>query len=101
MLIFPIVKFHPVLKLTLVNLWSKQLNEQEPKSLELSEVRIVVKSISVEESMKWTGYLKVIETKRLFVLFVSQYQFQMIPKRAFLNDSQIKYFRDLISEKIS
>ena len=50
---------------------------------------------------KWLAFDRVIETQNLFVLYVSEHAFHMIPKRAFADAAQLDVFRAAIDDRIT
>jgi hypothetical protein len=57
------------------------------------------KAVTGESSQNWAGFLRWIETKRIFSLYSSQYFFQAIPKRS-MTPEQVNEFRDLLKRNI-
>jgi hypothetical protein len=47
--------------------------------------------------ISWRGYTRWAETKNLFLLYLSEPTFHIVPKRAFANEEQLNDFRALLS----
>jgi hypothetical protein len=48
----------------------------------------------------WTAYSRVLESERLFLLVYGKGLYGTIPKRAFLDESQVRTFREMLRLKI-
>lgn len=48
----------------------------------------------------WSDYCKWMEGRKVFVLFLSDSVFQVIPKRFFASDSDVEVFRELLKRSV-
>ena len=84
----------------LVSTWKSHRGMQEPMTLEALEDGIVIESTLFKSHLKWGMYIKWLETKNLFILYQSAQSFNVVPKRAFIQDEDINEFRALLQENI-
>src|SRR5262245_33051307 len=54
-----------------------------------------------ETKIKWPALIKFRETRNLFLIYPSKQMCYLIPKRAFMDESQVKEFRELLHRKIN
>ena len=50
---------------------------------------------------KWLAFARVIETQNLFVLYVGEHAFHMVPKRAFADAAHVDEFRGALHDRIT
>jgi YcxB-like protein len=53
-----------------------------------------------DSNTQWSGYIRFLETKNLFMLYVSEVMFRPIPKRA-LSPGQVSELREMLQKKIT
>jgi hypothetical protein len=53
-----------------------------------------------DSNTQWSGYIRFLETKNLFILYVSKVMFRPIPKRA-LSPGQVSELREMLQKKIA
>jgi hypothetical protein len=53
-----------------------------------------------DSNTQWSGYIRFLETKNLFMLYVSKAMFRPIPKRA-LSPGQVSELREMLQTKIA
>ncbi len=53
-----------------------------------------------DSNTQWSGYIRFLETKNLFMLYVSKIMFRPIPKRALL-PGQVSELREMLQKKIA
>jgi YcxB-like protein len=54
-----------------------------------------------DTTIKWPALIKFRETRNLFLVYPSKQICFLIPKRAFMDESQVKEFRELLHRKIN
>jgi hypothetical protein len=53
-----------------------------------------------DSNTQWSGYIRFLETRNLFLLYVSKVMFRPIPKRA-LSTGQVSELREMLEKKIA
>jgi hypothetical protein len=56
--------------------------------------------VTGDSNTQWSGYIRFLETKNLFMLYVSKVMFRPIPKRA-LSLEQVSELREVLQKKIA
>lgn len=79
---------------------------QEPKFrdeilLTFSEDAIWFTVKQGESRLEWQFYKKILENDKTYLLYYGNRLFSVIPKRAFHNDEEEEFFRDLLRRKIA
>lgn len=70
----------------------------DERHFEFSLEGVSLKTATASSSFGWRHIYRVCETRRSFLLFISRYQFLLIPKRCFESDDRMKSFRDLLQQ---
>ena len=73
---------------------------REEYLLTFSDANIYFKTESLESTMLWTYYERVIESPTLFILLYGKGMYSVIPKRCFSSDSEMSAFRALLKRSI-
>jgi hypothetical protein len=73
---------------------------REEYCLTFSPENIHFKTASIDSTLQWTNYERVVESPGLFLLMYGKGLFTLIPKRCFSSDEEINAFRALLKEKI-
>ena len=105
LLVPPVLFLNPYfsnpLKNYFINLtWKNFPNLHNPITVESSEEIIKINIMNSESNIQWQVYLKVIETKKIFMLYQAKALFFIIPKRAFSSNEQVDEFRELLHKNI-
>jgi YcxB-like protein len=64
----------------------------DPKSLEFNEAGVVITSETTENRLRWPAIIKFAESEHLFLLYISEIMFHMVPKRAMAEAGQLEAF---------
>jgi hypothetical protein len=98
------IYFNPELligqRYALKKVWQSQPSIREPMTLEITEEALTFHSPMFQAVNYWKAYPNFVETKNLFILYLSKQSFNLIPKRAFSSTEQIQEFRELLPRKI-
>ena len=73
---------------------------REEYHLTFSRENIHFKTTSLESTLQWTHYERVIESRELFLLMYGKGLYTLIPKRAFSSEEEINSFRTLLRQTI-
>lgn len=73
---------------------------REEYHLTFSPENIGFKTLSIDSTLQWTYYQRVIESARLFLLMYGKDAYTLIPKRCFKSEDELNAFRALLAEKI-
>jgi hypothetical protein len=73
---------------------------REEYYLTFSRENIHFQTASIDSTLQWTYYERVIESPTLFVLMYGKGLYTLIPKRCFHSDDQFTAFRALLQERI-
>ena len=73
---------------------------REEYCLTFSPESIHFKTASIDSTLQWDYYERIIENSRLFLLMYGKGLYTLIPKRCFHSDEELNTFRALIEEKI-
>ncbi len=73
---------------------------REEYHLTFSRESIHFKTITLDSTLQWMHYERVIENPTLFLLMYGKSLYTLIPKRAFASDAEIDSFRALLGETI-
>lgn len=74
---------------------------REEYHLTFSRENIHFKTASLDSTLKWTHYERVIESPTLFLLMYGKGLYTLIPKRCFDSDEEMNAFRTLVSQTIA
>jgi hypothetical protein len=80
--------------------WEGQPREHLVKRWQISNECVVIDMGDSKSEMKWSVFLKYVETPTLFLLYSSKFSFYMVPKRAFADAAQLAEFAALLSQHI-
>jgi hypothetical protein len=78
----------------------RNLKFREEYHLTFSRENIHFQTASIDSTLQWTHYDRVIESPDLFLLMYSKGLYTLIPKRCFSSTEEINAFRDLINGAI-
>jgi hypothetical protein len=81
-------------------LWEGQQHLQRPKRLEVSEEGIVLSDAVSRSELRWPAFSHAVETPNLLLLYLSNFSFQMVPKRAFASAAEADDFREIVRRMI-
>ena len=79
--------------------YAKDRRFQEQFTAEISDDVIKTQSATFDSTVKWEYFLRVVESHKLFLLYVSPRLFHMIPKRGFA-PGEADQFRELLKGKL-
>jgi hypothetical protein len=74
---------------------------REEYYLTFSRENIHFRTVSLDSTLQWTHYERVIESPDLFLLMYGKGLYTLIPKRAFNSNEEMKAFRALVSHAIA
>lgn len=81
--------------------WKSSIALREYCLMEITDEYVFARNSLTETKNRWQVYRKIRETKNLFLLYSSNIVIaNIIPKSAFLKESDRNYFKKLASEKI-
>ena len=72
---------------------------QNDFTAEIAEGGIHMVTPNAETQMKWSGFIRILESDAIFMLFHAELIFNIFPKRAF-DPSEIQQFRELAQRNI-
>lgn len=81
--------------------WKSQYHLRRPVTAEFNDDFCIVSEPMSRHEYRWEFFPGWAETKKLFVLFVSNRAIQIFPKRAFADDAQRAVFTNLLEQKVS
>ena len=81
-------------------MWDGQPQLQRPKRIEIAEPGVVVIDGVSRSEQLWEAFTHARETPNLFLLYFSEYSFQMIPKRCFATTADADAFRELVRRTV-
>jgi hypothetical protein len=73
---------------------------REEYHLTFSRENIHFKTASIDSTLQWTHYERVIESPDLFLLLYGKGLYTLLPKRGFHSEEDVNAFRALLTEKI-
>jgi hypothetical protein len=85
----------------LLTIWEGAPVLRRPFTLTVSDHGITIAEPLSRDELKWFAFDRVIETQNLFLLYVAEHLFHMVPKRAFADTAQIDEFRATIDNRIT
>jgi hypothetical protein len=80
-------------------LYRKDQRYQHEIMADISEDGVHVVTPSADTQLKWNAIVRFLESDRLFMFFYAEWNFSIVPKRAFA-PGEIDPFRDLLRRKI-
>jgi hypothetical protein len=72
---------------------------QHEITADISEDGVHVVTPSKDTQLKWSAIVRFLESDKIFMFFYAEWNFSIVPKRAFASD-EIDPFRDLLRRKI-
>lgn len=81
--------------------WRKEPTLQIEYTLLLDEQGLTWKSEHSETKIVWTSFTKLWETKDLYLLFYTNENYLIIPKRIFSSPAEIESFKQVVSNHLS
>jgi hypothetical protein len=78
----------------------QQKSFQREFALSWSGEGVHVKDTNGEYSSAWSDFIRWKENDRLFLVYLSDVTFYMVPKRAFANPSEVQEFRNQLSRGV-
>jgi len=85
----------------LLTIWEGAPGLRMPFTLSVSDDGITIAEPLSRHELKWLAFDRVIETQNLFLLYVAEHLFHMVPKRAFADANQVEEFRAMIDNRIT
>jgi hypothetical protein len=85
----------------LLTIWDGSPNLRRPYTMTATDDGITIAEPLSRHELKWFAFARVIETQNLFLLYLTEYSFHMVPKRAFADPTQIDEFRAMIENRIT
>ncbi|HEY8699113.1 MAG TPA: YcxB family protein [Rhizomicrobium sp.] len=82
-------------------LYWQQKSMQRPFAMSWDEGFVSLQSEEYSARSPWSDYSKWREGEQIFMLYLSDIMFRIVPKRAFQDANEIPEFRDLLRRKIS
>jgi hypothetical protein len=81
-------------------MWAGQPHLLRPKLIEIAEPGVVVSDGVSRLEQLWPSFSHARETTNLFLLYVSDYSFHMVPKRAFATTADADEFREMVRRMV-
>jgi hypothetical protein len=75
-------------------------SKQQPFHVLVDDLGITFRGSTLEAKGKWADYKSFIEGKTVFLLVRDRGKFTIIPKRAFHDNTELSYFRNLARERL-
>ncbi len=85
---------YAVLPRRIAHVFTQQKDLSQPFEMELSDEGFQIKNDYGSSRVPWKDFIKWKENKELFLLYRSDYSFNMLPKRFFQNETEIEYVRE-------
>ncbi len=82
-------------------IWDGQSNLHSPRMMTADPDGLTVRDTLIFQSYQWPAFSRFAESRSVFVLYLSEYSFHMVPKRALGDDKQIAAFRWFLQQHIS
>jgi hypothetical protein len=77
--------------------WKTNPKFGEEHHLTLTTEELHFRTATIDSTIKWTFYIKYLESKKAFVLIYGKSMYSVIPKRALASPEQITEFRNLLA----
>jgi YcxB-like protein len=74
---------------------------REEYHLTFSRENIHFKTVSIDSTLQWTYYERIVESPDLFLLMYGKGLYTLIPKRCFNSNAEVKEFSSLINQAIA
>src|SRR5204863_3395552 len=81
--------------------WEGQPNLNRPHTFDIIVSGVTVTTPVSRHEYQWDAFPKFLETPHLFLLYISNLTFHLIPKRAFANDAEMEACRNMFKNLIS
>jgi hypothetical protein len=93
---------HPIWRgYALADRWMAKQLEELPATYQIDEEMISRSTDEVSIQCKWTALARFVETRRLFLLYLTETQVSfIIPKRLFRSEAELNGARDIFRERI-
>ena len=89
-----------ILRRTGRRLWEAQPNMALPTAAEATTQGLRIEDAHSTRQYKWSAFTKWRESDALFMLYLSDVTFQLIPKRALATPGQVEEFRRLLEQNV-
>jgi hypothetical protein len=76
--------------------WAAQPHLALPQTLEATDERILLSDPTSAHDYRWSAFTKWRESNELFLIYISEMFFHMVPKRAFETPAELEAFRQLL-----
>jgi hypothetical protein len=83
------------------DLWNETPRLHQLRAVTFDEHAVTVSDPLAESLTRWEAYLRVDETRGLFLLYTSEFAAEMFPKRAFADPAQADALRELASRRLA
>jgi YcxB-like protein len=83
-----------------VSFWRSPPYVREAVVLQVNPEGMVYHSDSVQATLKWHVYTHFVETRNLFLVYLSPQLYGVLPKRAFNDSTQMAQFRSLLRQTL-
>ncbi|HKF57944.1 MAG TPA: YcxB family protein [Blastocatellia bacterium] len=80
--------------------WKQQPQLQARINYEITPDLVRVATKAATSEMKWASFIRLVETKNVFLLYPNKLIFHIIPKRAFADSDELASFRELATSRI-
>jgi hypothetical protein len=80
--------------------WDNEPSLQLRRTLDADRSRVIIDNGQTRIERKWNSFRRFIESPNLFLLYTSDYAFDIVPKRAFASPAQVDEFRRLLEQQI-
>jgi len=77
-------------------MFQAQPSLMRPKTLELNDGEATITDALTRLSYKWPAFVRFIETRNIFLLYISEVTFHIVPKRSFSTPEEVAEFRRTI-----
>jgi len=81
--------------------FQRNLKFREEYHLTFSRENIRFKTVSLDSTLQWTYYERMVESPSLFLLMYGRGLYTLIPKRCFLSNNDVVAFRALVEKTIT
>lgn len=88
------------LKLYFRKLYRRDRRLQQDSTAEIGEDGVHIIAPDSDSKMKWSSFIRILESDRIFMLFHTQWLFSVLPKSAF-GSGDVNAFRELANRKIT
>jgi hypothetical protein len=85
----------------LTTLWRGSPTLHRPYTMTVTDDGLTFVEPLARHDLKWFAFDRVIETRNLFLLYITEHSFHMVPKRGFVNAGELDEFRATIDNRIT